>query len=76
MAVLKDEERSVGSPSEDSAAEPDVPEEETLDVNLGPKSHISLLDQHSELKRKAEGKILKFVMSGQKKYIYVFQVST
>ena len=55
VSAIKDEEKSVGSPSEDSAAEPEVPEEETLDVNLGPKSHISLLDQHSELKRKAEG---------------------
>lgn len=56
LSAIKDEERSVGSPSEDSAAEPEVQEEETLDVNLGPKSHISLLDQHSELKRKAEAR--------------------
>ena len=24
--------------------------------HLGPKSHVSLLDQHSDLKRKAEGR--------------------
>ena len=59
----------MGSPSSDSAAEPEVPEEETLDVNLGPKSHISLLDQHSELKRKAEGEhtvIFGYLQNGNK----------
>ena len=65
MSAIKDEEKSVGSPSEDSAAEPEVPEEETLDVNLGPKSHISLLDQHSELKRKAEGEYCNFLTSSK-----------
>jgi len=28
------------------------------DVELGPRSRVSLLDQHTELKKKAEGKLL------------------
>jgi len=51
VAVLKEQE--LGSTS-DGTSDGAV-EEEDDEANLGPKSHISLLDQHSDLKRKAEG---------------------
>lgn len=52
LTALK--EREVGSTSE-GTSEGVVDDEEDDEINHGPKSHISLLDQHSDLKRKAEG---------------------
>ena len=53
VAVLKEQEG--GSTSEGGTSEGVADDDEDESRNLGPKSHISLLDQHSDLKRKAEG---------------------
>lgn len=46
-------EQEAGSTSE-GTSECGIDEEDD-EINLGPKSNLSLLDQHSDLKRKAEG---------------------
>ncbi|WAR21133.1 DDX41-like protein, partial [Mya arenaria] len=54
VGLLKEQEG--GSTSEGGTSEGGAEEDEDETVNLGPKSHVSLLDQHSDLKRKAEAR--------------------
>ena len=54
MAVLKEQE--AGSTSDTTSD--GQPDDEYDEANLGPKSNVSLLDQHSDLKRKAEGQFI------------------
>lgn len=52
MTVLKEQEGATTSDGTSDGQQDDDYDE----TNLGPKSNISLLDQHSDLKRKAEGR--------------------
>jgi hypothetical protein len=57
--LLREDEGSVSAGAESSdnnASDNNAEKEEEEEVPLGPNALISLLDQHSELKKKAEGR--------------------
>ena len=55
MKALKEQEAVPSDGTSDGTSEGGGDDDDADDINIGPNSHISLLDQHSELKRKAEG---------------------